>query len=57
MVGGWVRPRRHKYRRLLRVHGRGAAAALRVCMTAVGGTHARVPKVGKIGGDMVVAGP
>jgi hypothetical protein len=23
MVDGWVRPRRHKYRRLLRVHGRG----------------------------------
>jgi hypothetical protein len=23
MVDGWVRPRRHKYRRLLHVHGRG----------------------------------
>jgi hypothetical protein len=23
MVDGWVRPRRHKYRRLLRVHGWG----------------------------------
>jgi hypothetical protein len=37
----------------------GAAAAVvpKACMTAVGGTHAWVPKAGKIGGDMVVAGP
>jgi hypothetical protein len=34
-----------------------AAAAPKACMTAVGGTHAWVPKAGKIGGDMVVAGP
>jgi hypothetical protein len=37
--------------------GAAAAATPRVCMTAVGGTHVRVPKAGKIGGDMVVAGP
>jgi hypothetical protein len=37
----------------------GAATAVtpKVCMTAVGGTHAWVPKAGKVGGDMVVAGP
>jgi hypothetical protein len=37
--------------------GAAAAAAPKVCMTAVGGTHARVPKVGKIGDGTVVAGP
>jgi hypothetical protein len=37
--------------------GAAAAAAPKVCMTAVGGMHAQVPKAGKIGGDMVVAGP
>jgi hypothetical protein len=34
-----------------------AAAAPMACMAAVGGTHAGVPKVGKIGGEMVAAGP
>jgi hypothetical protein len=34
-----------------------AAAAPKVCMTAVRGTHAWVLKTKKIGGDMVVAGP
>jgi hypothetical protein len=33
------------------------AAAPKVCMTAVGGMHARVPKAGRMGDDMVVAGP
>jgi hypothetical protein len=37
--------------------GAAAAAAPKVCMTAVGGTHARALKAGKIGGVMVVAGP
>jgi hypothetical protein len=37
--------------------GAAAAAVPRMCMIAVGETHARVPKAGKIGGDMVVAGP
>jgi hypothetical protein len=37
--------------------GAAAAAAPKVCMTAVGGRHARVPKVGKIGDGTVVAGP
>jgi hypothetical protein len=37
--------------------GAAAATAPKVCMTVVGGTHVRVPKAGKIGGDMVVAGP
>jgi hypothetical protein len=34
-----------------------AATVPKACMTAVGGTYAWVPKAGKIGGDMVVAGP
>jgi hypothetical protein len=34
-----------------------AAAARKVFMAVVGGRHARVPKVGKVGGGMVVAGP
>jgi hypothetical protein len=34
-----------------------AVAARRVCMAEVGGRHAQVPKVGKAGGGMVVAGP
>jgi hypothetical protein len=34
-----------------------AAVAPKVCMTAVGGKHARVPKVAKVGDGMVVAGP
>ena len=34
-----------------------AAAARKVCMAVVGGRHAQVPKVGKAGGGMVVAGP
>jgi hypothetical protein len=37
--------------------GTAAAAAPRVCMTVVGGMHARVPTAGRIGDDMVVAGP
>jgi hypothetical protein len=37
--------------------GAAAAAVLRVCMTAVGGMHARVLKAGRIGDDMVGAGP
>jgi hypothetical protein len=37
--------------------GAEAAVAPKVCMTVVGGKHARVPKAGKIGGGMVVAGP
>jgi hypothetical protein len=37
--------------------GAAAAGAPKVCMTAVGGMHARVAKAGKIGDDMVVAGP
>jgi hypothetical protein len=37
--------------------GAAAAAAPKVCMTAVGGMHARVPKAGRIGDDKVVAGP
>jgi hypothetical protein len=37
--------------------GAEAAVAPKVCMTAVGGKHALVPKVGKIGDGMVVAGP
>jgi hypothetical protein len=37
--------------------GAAAAAAPKVCMTAVGGMHARVPKAGRIGDDMVVVGP
>jgi hypothetical protein len=34
-----------------------AAAARKVRMAVVGGRHAQVPKVGKAGGGMVVAGP
>jgi hypothetical protein len=34
-----------------------AAAAPKACTTVVGGTHAWVPEAGKIGGDMVAAGP
>jgi hypothetical protein len=37
--------------------GAAAAVAPKVCMTAVGGKHARVPKVGKIGDGTVVVGP
>jgi hypothetical protein len=37
--------------------GAAAAAVPKVCMTAVGGMHARVPKAGRIGDDKVVAGP
>jgi hypothetical protein len=37
--------------------GAAAAAAPKVCMTAVGGMHVRVPKAGKIGDGKVVAGP
>jgi hypothetical protein len=37
--------------------GAAAAAARKVCMTAVGGMHARVPTAGRIGDDMVEAGP
>jgi hypothetical protein len=37
--------------------GAVAAAAPRVCMTAVGGMHVRVPKVGRTGYGKVVAGP
>jgi hypothetical protein len=56
MVGGWVRPRRPRI--VVRAwEGVAAAAAPKVCMTAVGGRHAWVPKVGKIGDGTVVAGP
>jgi hypothetical protein len=34
-----------------------AAAAPTACTAVVGGTHAGVPKAGKIGGEMVAAGP
>jgi hypothetical protein len=34
-----------------------AAAAPKAYMVAVGGRHARVPKIGKAGDGMVVAGP
>jgi hypothetical protein len=34
-----------------------AAVAPKECTTAVGGTPAWAPKAGKIGGDMVAAGP
>jgi hypothetical protein len=37
--------------------GAVGAETPKVCMTAVGGMHARVPKAGRIGDDMVVAGP
>jgi hypothetical protein len=37
--------------------GEVAAAAPKVCMTAVGEMHARVPKAGRIGDGKVVAGP
>jgi hypothetical protein len=37
--------------------GAAVAAAPKVCMTAVGGMNARVPMAGRIGDDMVVAGP
>jgi hypothetical protein len=37
--------------------GVAAAAAPKVCMTAVGGMNAWVPTAGRIGDDMVVAGP
>jgi hypothetical protein len=37
--------------------GVAVAAAPKVCMIAVGGMHARVPTIGRIGDDMVVAGP
>jgi hypothetical protein len=37
--------------------GAAAAAAPKVCMNAVDGTNARVPMAGRIGDDMVVAGP
>jgi hypothetical protein len=37
--------------------GAVAAAALKACMAAVSGTHAGVPRAGKIGGEMVEAGP
>jgi hypothetical protein len=37
--------------------GAAATAAPKVCTTAVGGTPAWAPKAGKIGGDMVAAGP
>jgi hypothetical protein len=37
--------------------GAAAAAAPKECTTAVGGTPAWAPKAGKIGGDMVAAGP
>jgi hypothetical protein len=39
------------------LEGAAAAAAPKVCMTAMGGMHARVPTVGRIGDDMVEAGP
>jgi hypothetical protein len=37
--------------------GEAAAAAPKECTSMLGGTLAWVPKSGKIGGDMVVAGP
>jgi hypothetical protein len=37
--------------------GAAAAAAPKVCMTAVGGMHAWVPKARRIGDGKVVAGP
>jgi hypothetical protein len=37
--------------------GSAAAVAPKECTTALGGTPAWAPKVGNIGGDMVVAGP
>jgi hypothetical protein len=37
--------------------GAAAAATPKVCMTAVGEMHARVPTAGRIGDDTVVAGP
>jgi hypothetical protein len=37
--------------------GAAAAAAPKACTTAVGGTPVWAPKAGKIGGDMVAAGP
>jgi hypothetical protein len=37
--------------------GAAAAAAPKACTTAVGGIPAWAPKAGKIGGDMVAAGP
>jgi hypothetical protein len=37
--------------------GSEAAIAPRMYMAAVGGKHVRVPKVGKAGDGMVVAGP
>jgi hypothetical protein len=37
--------------------GAAAAAAPKMCNTAVGGKHARVPTTGRIGDDMVEAGP
>jgi hypothetical protein len=39
------------------VHGCKAAEAPKVYMAVVGGRHARVPKIGRVGGGMVVAGP
>jgi hypothetical protein len=35
----------------------GATAARGVCKAVVGGKHAQVPKVGRAGDGMVVAGP
>jgi hypothetical protein len=37
--------------------GGAAAAAPKVCKTAVGGMHVWVPTAGRIGDDMVVAKP
>jgi hypothetical protein len=37
--------------------GAAAAAALKECMSALGGTPAWAPKAGKIDGDMVAARP
>jgi hypothetical protein len=37
--------------------GAAAAAAPKVCMTAVGGMHVRVPKAGRAGDGKVVVGP
>jgi hypothetical protein len=37
--------------------GVAATAAPKVCMIAVGGKHARVPKAGRIGDGKVVVGP
>jgi hypothetical protein len=37
--------------------GATAAAAPKVCTPVVGGTPAWAPKAGKVGGDMVAAGP